>query len=134
MRSYAFEVELRQGHRLVTGGPYAFARHPQYAGLLLLSVAVQLTSGMVRLLPSLSNLLRLAASGVAPGRRLPRRARRAPALAQADERLKLQRRLSQTWLFGTLLLHWAYVVARIPREEQMMLRAFGCAPALLAAT
>ena len=29
------------------------------------------------------------------------------------------------WLFAALLLHWTYVVARVPREELMLLRAFG---------
>lgn len=31
---------LRQGHELVTGGPYALVRHPMYTGFVLLAIAL----------------------------------------------------------------------------------------------
>jgi len=33
-RFFTYEVSIRPGHRLYTGGPYGFVRHPAYAGLL----------------------------------------------------------------------------------------------------
>ena len=98
--SFSWEVELRQGQKLVTSGPYAHARHPMYATLLLFTVAVLLASGMVRSKP-------------AP----PRRGTRPSLSPFASGR--------QTWLFAALMVHWIYVVARVRREEVMLLRAFG---------
>ncbi|KAL1744681.1 hypothetical protein HDZ31DRAFT_38164 [Schizophyllum fasciatum] len=34
-RMFTFEMSIRQGHRLVTSGPYAYARHPGYTAILL---------------------------------------------------------------------------------------------------
>ncbi|MCU0485373.1 MAG: isoprenylcysteine carboxylmethyltransferase family protein [Anaerolineales bacterium] len=33
--STGFSAQLFTGHRLITGGPFAFVRHPMYAGLIL---------------------------------------------------------------------------------------------------
>lgn len=42
-RNWSAIPELKQGHELVTRGPYAFVRHPIYTGLLLMfaGIAVQ---------------------------------------------------------------------------------------------
>jgi protein-S-isoprenylcysteine O-methyltransferase Ste14 len=37
-RSWRFRAQLDTGHELATGGPYAYVRHPIYAGLNLLAV------------------------------------------------------------------------------------------------
>lgn len=34
-RLFTFEMSIRQGHTLVTNGPYAYARHPGYTAILL---------------------------------------------------------------------------------------------------
>jgi protein-S-isoprenylcysteine O-methyltransferase Ste14 len=41
-RNWSAIPELKQGHELVTGGPYAIVRHPIYTGLLLMFAAVAL--------------------------------------------------------------------------------------------
>jgi protein-S-isoprenylcysteine O-methyltransferase Ste14 len=33
-RNWSAEVQLKEGHRLIRGGPYALARHPIYTGVL----------------------------------------------------------------------------------------------------
>lgn len=38
-------VQLHEGHRLVTGGPYRFVRHPSYSGALACALGVVLASG-----------------------------------------------------------------------------------------
>ena len=39
------DVELKQGHKLVERGPYAFVRHPIYTGHLLLALGTAIGSG-----------------------------------------------------------------------------------------
>jgi len=39
-RNWSAIPELKQGHELVTGGPYAVVRHPIYTGLLLMFAGV----------------------------------------------------------------------------------------------
>lgn len=39
-RNWSAIPELKQGHQLVTRGPYAYVRHPIYTGLLLMFAAI----------------------------------------------------------------------------------------------
>ncbi len=41
------DVELKQGHKLVERGPYAFVRHPIYTGHLLMGLGTAIGSGML---------------------------------------------------------------------------------------
>lgn len=41
-RNWSARPELKQNHELVTGGPYAYVRHPIYTGLLVMFAAVPL--------------------------------------------------------------------------------------------
>ncbi|KAI0316479.1 hypothetical protein OF83DRAFT_1022644, partial [Amylostereum chailletii] len=47
-RLFTFEMSIRSGHKLVTTGPYAYARHPSYTGLVMTvagETLVQLSAG-----------------------------------------------------------------------------------------
>jgi len=44
-RFFTQSVAIRPGHRVVNSGPYAFVRHPGYAGLLVSQVGLGLTLG-----------------------------------------------------------------------------------------
>ncbi len=39
-------MSLREGHELVTTGPYAFVRHPIYTGILLAVIGTTLVRGI----------------------------------------------------------------------------------------
>ena len=41
-RFFTWELSLKKGHVLMTGGPYSIVRHPSYTGSLLLGVGVVL--------------------------------------------------------------------------------------------
>lgn len=50
-RNWGMPMSLRQGHELVTSGPYAHVRHPIYSGIMLATVGSVLAGGLVWLLP-----------------------------------------------------------------------------------
>ncbi len=47
-RYWSGEVQIKQGHRLITTGPYAFVRHPIYTGFLLAVVGSVVSLGEAR--------------------------------------------------------------------------------------
>ena len=49
-RNWGMPMSLRQGHELVTSGPYAYVRHPIYSGIMLAMIGSALALGMLWLL------------------------------------------------------------------------------------
>jgi protein-S-isoprenylcysteine O-methyltransferase Ste14 len=49
-RNWGMPMSLRQGHELVTSGPYAYVRHPIYTGLILAMIGSALTESLLWLL------------------------------------------------------------------------------------
>lgn len=49
-RNWGMPMSLRQGHELVTSGPYAYVRHPIYAGIMLAMVGSALTESLLWML------------------------------------------------------------------------------------
>lgn len=45
-RNWGMPMSLREGHELVTNGPYARVRHPIYSGILLMMIGSALALGM----------------------------------------------------------------------------------------
>ena len=41
-RSYGIRMDIFDGHRLVTGGPYALVRHPMYLGIVIYQLGASL--------------------------------------------------------------------------------------------
>jgi protein-S-isoprenylcysteine O-methyltransferase Ste14 len=46
-RFFQYHIEVQPGHRVVTGGPYRYVRHPSYSGLALILVGFALATGDV---------------------------------------------------------------------------------------
>lgn len=46
-RNWGVPMSLRQGHELVTSGPYTYVRHPIYTGLMLAALGSVLAVGLV---------------------------------------------------------------------------------------
>jgi protein-S-isoprenylcysteine O-methyltransferase Ste14 len=49
-RNWGMPMSLREGHELVTSGPYAYVRHPIYSGLMLAMIGSAVTEGLLWLL------------------------------------------------------------------------------------
>ncbi|MHB8816381.1 MAG: methyltransferase family protein [Steroidobacteraceae bacterium] len=48
-RNWGIPMSLREGHELVTSGPYAHVRHPIYTGLMLATIGTALAMGLLGL-------------------------------------------------------------------------------------
>jgi protein-S-isoprenylcysteine O-methyltransferase Ste14 len=46
-RFFQFHIQVQDGHRVVTDGPYRFVRHPSYTGLILVMAGFGFASGDV---------------------------------------------------------------------------------------
>lgn len=46
-RNWGMPMSLRQGHELVTSGPYAYVRHPIYSGIMLAMIGSALAVGIL---------------------------------------------------------------------------------------
>ena len=44
-KNWSANIVLKEGHELITSGPYSFVRHPIYSGLLLMILGVTLYVG-----------------------------------------------------------------------------------------
>jgi protein-S-isoprenylcysteine O-methyltransferase Ste14 len=44
-RFFQYRIEVQAGHRVVSGGPYRWVRHPSYTGLALVLAGVALATG-----------------------------------------------------------------------------------------
>lgn len=44
-RFFTFEVTLKEGHQLCTGGPYSLVRHPSYTGWIMQSIGLAILNG-----------------------------------------------------------------------------------------
>jgi protein-S-isoprenylcysteine O-methyltransferase Ste14 len=49
-RNWGMPMSLRQGHELVTSGPYAYVRHPIYTGLILAMIGSAVTVSLLWLI------------------------------------------------------------------------------------
>jgi protein-S-isoprenylcysteine O-methyltransferase Ste14 len=61
-RFFQYQIEVQPDHRVVTGGPYRYVRHPSYTGVALVIVGIALATGDV---VSLAAVAVLAGAGLA---------------------------------------------------------------------
>ena len=61
-RFFQYRIEVQADHRVVTGGPYRWVRHPSYSGLALVLLGIALATGDI---PSFVAAAVLAAAGLA---------------------------------------------------------------------
>ncbi|TFK54019.1 ICMT-domain-containing protein [Heliocybe sulcata] len=95
-RMFAFRLSIVKGHRLVTSGPYSIVRHPSYTGILLAVPGIQLC-----LLGAGSWVHTSGILGTVLGKAFV-----------------------GYWGFLCLLAYPA-VVARVPKEDEMLKKRFG---------
>jgi protein-S-isoprenylcysteine O-methyltransferase Ste14 len=55
-RFFQYQIEIQEGHRVITSGPYRYVRHPSYTGLALALTGFALASGSVLSLPAVAVL------------------------------------------------------------------------------
>ena len=60
-RFFQYRIRIQSGHRVVTGGPYRYVRHPSYAGIALVLTGIALATGDVL---SLAAVLILGGTGL----------------------------------------------------------------------
>jgi hypothetical protein len=41
-RFFQYQIQVQRGHRVVTGGPYRYVRHPSYSGIALVLAGIAL--------------------------------------------------------------------------------------------
>ncbi len=46
-RFFQYQIQVQAGHRVVTGGPYRYVRHPSYSGIALVLAGIALATGDV---------------------------------------------------------------------------------------
>ena len=46
-RFFQYRIEVQPGHRVVSGGPYRYVRHPSYSGIALVLIGIALATGDV---------------------------------------------------------------------------------------
>ena len=46
-RFFQYRIKVQPGHRVVTGGPYRYVRHPSYTGIAMVLAGIALASGDV---------------------------------------------------------------------------------------
>ena len=55
-RFFQYHIEVQAEHRVVTGGPYRYVRHPSYTGMALVLAGIALATGDVLSLPVIAVL------------------------------------------------------------------------------
>jgi protein-S-isoprenylcysteine O-methyltransferase Ste14 len=51
-RFFQYQIEIQTGHRVVSGGPYRYVRHPSYTGMALVMLGFAVGSGDLLSLPA----------------------------------------------------------------------------------
>jgi protein-S-isoprenylcysteine O-methyltransferase Ste14 len=85
---FQYQIQVQAGHRVVTGGPYRYVRHPSYSGIALVLAGIAVASGDVL---SLAAVALLGGAGLAVRMRAEER-QLAHALGADYERFAAQRK------------------------------------------
>jgi protein-S-isoprenylcysteine O-methyltransferase Ste14 len=95
-RFFTFELSIRDGHKLITSGPYSVVRHPSYTGLLMCFIGACVMYG-------------------APGSWLQRSGLLGLSYVNAVAKM----------LAVLMAMVIVILVVRIPQEDKMMARGIG---------